>query len=403
MTTTEPASRVPGLDTLRALAVSLVVLHHYVLFVSRRPTFGWVGEIGWAGVDLFFALSGYLIGNQIIKGMRGGAGFSLKNFYARRFLRTLPNFWVVLALYACWPAFRGDAPLMPLWRYLTFTQNYHLEPGTAFSHAWSLSIEEQFYMVLPAVALAGAALLRRVAWAWLAIGLAFAAGMLARASLWLDVIDGQQYWSHHYYKYIYYSTFCRFDELLAGVALALVKNCHPAAWRRLTGCGNWMFAAGVAVTGLSFWLFLRDHFGFAMTVFGYPLLALGFSLLIVAALSPGALLHEVRVPGAASLALWSYAIYLTHKQVCILAAGHLQAAGYGPESAPAIAILLALSVLSGWILYRLVETPFMALRARYVPSNSARQRLEPGGENSSLASSLDALSQPARSGGKRQG
>jgi peptidoglycan/LPS O-acetylase OafA/YrhL len=348
------------------------VLHHYTLFVSRRPTFGWVGEVGWAGVDLFFALSGYLIGNQIFAAMRAGGGLSLKRFYARRFLRTLPNFWVVLALYALWPAFRGEAPLLPLWKYLSFTQNFHLEPGSAFSHAWSLSIEEQFYMVLPAAALACAALRRSIGWAWLAVGMAFAAGMLTRGYLWLDVVDGQRYWSHHYYKYIYYSTFCRFDELLAGVALALLKNHHAAAWQRIAGHGNRMLAAGAAVTAVGFWLFVRDHYGFAMTVFGYPLLALGFSLLIVAALSEGCWLRTVRVPGAASLALWSYAIYLTHKPVCILAAARLVALGYDPDAPAAIALMLALSVLCGWLLYRLVERPFMALRERYVPSNSAR-------------------------------
>jgi peptidoglycan/LPS O-acetylase OafA/YrhL len=133
-----------------------------------------------------------------------------------------------------------------------------------------------------------------------------------------------------------------------------------------------MLAGGCAVTALAFWLFLRDRYAFGVTVFGYPLLALGFSMLIVAALSPASLLRTVPVPGAASLALWSYAIYLTHKQVCILAGNHLRSLGYSPESPAAIALLLALSVLSGWLLYRLVEMPFMALRERFVPTNFAR-------------------------------
>ncbi|MGB9108048.1 MAG: acyltransferase, partial [Telluria sp.] len=153
--------RIHGLDTLRALAVTLVVLHHYVLFVSLESTFGWVGDVGWVGVDLFFALSGYLIGNQIMTALRSPGGLSLPRFYARRLLRTLPNFYAVLALYALWPAFRGAAPMLPLWRYLTFTQNIGLEPGTAFSHAWSLCIEEQFYMLLPACALLALVLGRR--------------------------------------------------------------------------------------------------------------------------------------------------------------------------------------------------------------------------------------------------
>jgi peptidoglycan/LPS O-acetylase OafA/YrhL len=371
MNAIQSSTRVYGLDTLRACAIGLVVLHNYALFVGHADTFGWVGEIGWSGVDLFFALSGYLIGNQIFSAMRSGQRFSLPHFYVRRFLRTLPNYYVMLALYFLWPWFRNGAELLPLWRFLTFTQNINLNPGTAFSHAWSLCIEEQFYVLLPAVALLIAALRHSLRWTWLAVALAFGGGMLMRAWMWDGHVHDDPQWRYHYYKYIYYSSFCRFDELVAGVALALLKNYHAGAWKRVTGHGKLALAAGGAVTALAFYLFLADHLGFRMTVFGYPMLALGFALLIVAALSPGSLLHRLRVPGAASLALWSYAIYLMHKQVCILAAGPLRDAGYGPESPAAIGAMLALSVFAGWLLYRLVETPFMALRQRYVPANFA--------------------------------
>ncbi|SFD10623.1 Peptidoglycan/LPS O-acetylase OafA/YrhL, contains acyltransferase and SGNH-hydrolase domains [Massilia yuzhufengensis] len=367
-----PTARIHGLDTLRALAVTLVVLHHYVLFVSDAPTFGWVGEIGWVGVDLFFALSGYLIGNQIFAALRSPGGFSLKHFYARRLLRTLPNYWVVLALYFLWPAFRGDAPLLPLWKYLAFVQNFALEPGSAFSHSWSLAIEEQFYLLLPAVALLGALWGGSLRLAWVAIALAFAAGMLVRAELWQDLVGGQKYQLYFYFKHIYYSSLCRFDELLAGVALALLRNHHPAAWGRLTRHGNLVGLAGLLVCAVAFWLFIDDRYGFAITVFGFPLLALGFSLLIASSVSENSLLRTVRVPGAGPLALWSYAIYLLHKQVCVLGATWMATYGYGAESPLTIVAMLALSVLTGWLLYKLVETPFMRLRERYVPSNAAR-------------------------------
>jgi peptidoglycan/LPS O-acetylase OafA/YrhL len=372
MNATQTSSRVHGLDTLRALAIFLVVLHHYVLFVSRSDTFGWVGEIGWVGVDLFFALSGYLIGNQIFAAMRSPEGFSLSHFYGRRLLRTLPNYYAVLALYFLWPAFRNDMDLPPLWEFLTFTQNINLEPGTAFSHAWSLCIEEQFYLLLPACALAIGAIRasrRPLRWAWAAIAATVGIGMLARGVLWQELVDGNARALNHYYKYIYYSSICRFDELVAGVALALLKNYHGGLWRRLTAHGNLALAAGLAISALMFALFLDDHYGFEMTVFGYPMLALGFSLLIVAALSERSLLRTTCIPGAGSLALWSYAIYLVHKQVCILLAEPLAAHGFGPESPLAIGVSLVVSVLSGWVLYKLVETPFMALRDRHLPSN----------------------------------
>jgi peptidoglycan/LPS O-acetylase OafA/YrhL len=374
------SARLHGLDTLRALAVTLVVLHHYTLFVSNaEDTFGWVGRIGWAGVDLFFALSGYLIGNQIFAALATSGGFSLKAFYARRLLRTLPNYLVVLAVYVLWPAVGEDAPLAPLWRYLSFTQNLGLAPGTAFSHSWSLAIEEQFYLLLPALALLGAALRMRmgmgVAWAFIAC--VILVGMAIRAGLWSVHVDAHKYGIYFYYKLIYYSSLCRLDELVAGVALALLKNRHPALWTRMTGHGNRALAAGIVVTGASFWLFLDNHYGFAATVFGYPLLGAGFGLLILAALSQRSLLRELRIPGAGHVALWSYAIYLTHRAVGEIAAGPLQGLGYGPQTPVAIASLLALSVLAGWLLYRLVETPFMRLRERYVPSNLARPMFTP--------------------------
>ena len=370
--------RLHGLDTLRALAVTLVVLHHYTLFVSNDDhTFGWVGRIGWVGVDLFFALSGYLIGNQIFAAMRSGAGLSMKNFYARRLLRTLPNYFVILAIYFLWPAFGEGAPLAPLWRYLSFTQNLGLEPGTGFSHSWSLAIEEQFYLLLPALAMLGAALRLRIPAAWIAVALVVAGGMLLRSQLWLEHVDGQKYGTWFYYKLIYYSSFCRLDELVAGVALALLKNRHPGAWTRLTEYGNAWLALGVCVTACTFWMLLADRYSFASTVFGYPLLALGFGLLILAALSRGSLLRDLRVTGAGSLAVWSYAIYLAHRGASAVGAQWLSKMGYGPQTGVAIVALLALSVLSGWLLYRVVETPFMALRERWVPSNLATPMFSP--------------------------
>ena len=212
------SSRINGLDTLRACAILLVLMYHYMVFVSHEPSFGFLSEIGWMGVDLFFVLSGYLIGNQIFAGLQSEHGFSLKTFYIRRALRTLPNFYVVLAIYFLFPIEAGGKAVTPLWKFLTFTQNFDLKPGSAFSHAWSLSIEEQFYVALPLVAIACMTYLKSVRAMWLVLfaAMAGAAGM--------RYLMGQQVGDDftQYYVHIYYSTWCRFDELLPGVALALL-------------------------------------------------------------------------------------------------------------------------------------------------------------------------------------
>lgn len=113
--------RSDGLDTLRSAAIMLVFMYHYIVFVSHAPTFDWGSVAGWVGVDLFFVLSGYLIANQIFSGIAAGRELSLKSFYARRFLRTLPNYYVVLALYFLFPVLMGGRTPPPLWTFLTFT------------------------------------------------------------------------------------------------------------------------------------------------------------------------------------------------------------------------------------------------------------------------------------------
>jgi peptidoglycan/LPS O-acetylase OafA/YrhL len=194
--------------------------------------------------------------------------------------------------------------------------------------------------------------------------------MAIRSYLWTTHVSPDEN-TYQYYTLIYYSSLCRFDELVAGVALALLKNYHAGVWARVTSLGNAGLVAGSAMLALTWALFLDHHYGYAMTVFGYPMLALSVTLLLIAALSPGSLLQRVRVPGTTSLALWSYAIYLTHKQLCVLMRVPLQAQGWGPDTWPAIAIMSAASIAAGWLLHLLVETPFMKLRDRYVPSNFA--------------------------------
>lgn len=357
------AKRINGLDTLRAVAILLVLMSHYCGFVSRKQTFGFAGDIGWAGVDLFFVLSGYLIGNQIMSAAANGQALSLKNFFARRLLRTLPNYYVVLAAYFIFPAALAGRSTSPLWQFLTFTQNIGLEYGQTFTHSWSLCIEEQFYLILPIVSLI---LVRLKSPLWLAWGLliaAIAGGMLFRGMAFMDghpAFDAQ----------VYYSSFGRFDELLPGVAIAMLKNFHASLYERLMRHGHALLITGLLAAGGTLYCINSDDYNELMIVnsLGFSLIAISFAILTLAALSPSSYLHRLRLPGAAQLALWSYAVYLVHKPVFMLIGEQLAKRHVNANSPLTIVLVTAAGVLGGWLLYRLVETPFMQIRARWFPS-----------------------------------
>lgn len=108
------------------------------------------------GVDLFFVLSGFLIGGQVFSAIAKGCQFAFADFYIRRAFRILPAFWAVLLLYVYWPTFREAAGMEALWKFLTFTMNLSIDYGlnSSFSHAWSLCVEEHFYLFFPVLAVA---------------------------------------------------------------------------------------------------------------------------------------------------------------------------------------------------------------------------------------------------------
>src|SRR5438445_9764005 len=141
-------ARQPGLDLLRALAIIVVVIYHAALFGFKLP--GRVDRFGWIGVDLFFVLSGYLIGGQLLAPLAREKSIKLGSFFARRVLRIMPAYFVILAVYFLLPSWR-EYPEMsqPLWKFLLSVQNIALHGGTAFSHAWSLALDVQFYLVIP--------------------------------------------------------------------------------------------------------------------------------------------------------------------------------------------------------------------------------------------------------------
>ena len=357
--------RLPGLDLLRAWAIVWVMLFHSYIVGGLGERFAWLQRDGWMGVDLFFVLSGYLIGHQLLVPLVRGEPLAWPAFYRRRAFRILPAFLAVLAVYVAWPAAREALGLAPAWQFLSFTLNllidYQHHP--AFSHAWSLCVEEHFYLLFPWLAwwLAHRPSARRA----LVVGLGVVAfGMALRGYVWLHgmapVRDAPgPAFGLRFVEGIYYPTWARLDGLLAGVALAALRVGRPQAWARLQRYAGAVLAAGVALFVLSVWLF-RERLGFLPSVIGYPLLSLALALCVGAATAlPG----RWAMPACGWLARISYSLYLSHKlalhAVAIGAVQPLQLHGVAAFGMYAAGVLVV-----GAALHYAVERPFLRWRER---------------------------------------
>jgi len=364
-----PAARLPGLDLLRAVAVGWVMLYHASLY-DLVPSGSWPVDFGWMGVDLFFVLSGFLIARQLLRPWASGDRPDYGRFFVRRAFRTLPAYAVVLAVYALIPAARDRDHMQPLWTFLTFTQNFtiHTPPAQAFSHAWSLCVEEQFYLAFPlAVVILGVR--PSAAKTLAALAAVVILGMALRGWFWLHDVARTPFdlaadpRPGVYMRLIYYPTWTRLDGLLAGIGAALLMTFRPGAWTVLTARPNLLLAGGLLGVGAAILVFGDQIPGFYGAVFGYPLLSIGLVALVVAGASAKSLLGRRAIPGAGALAAASYSLYLSHKAVfhaAQLAARQLPPPMQG--GAFALALMAALGVGAG--LYWLVERPFLKLRDR---------------------------------------
>ncbi len=369
MTSIAAPARLFGLDFLRAFAVLFVMLYHLTIFGELPSRLLPVTYFGWMGVDLFFVLSGFLIGQQALKPYLNGQRPSIAEFYRRRAYRILPAYFAVIALYFLVPGWRESPHIAPLWKFLTFTMNFGFSfDRRSFSHAWSLCVEEHFYLALPLLI---AWLMRRPSARKTVATLAFfvLSGMVLRAFLITHYPD--DVWTG-----IYYPSYTRLDGLLTGVSLATMHTFRPAWWHTLMQRGHMLLFTGVACIGCVVWMFrkhdLGNSTGSAMwgVILGFPLLSLGLGLITASSVSKNGILGRVRAPGAETLATLAFSLYLTHKAI-----GHLVMQRFpqitlrkGPESW----LLYAVTCFSGaLLLHATVERPFLRLRDRITRHQAA--------------------------------
>ncbi|MDQ1099784.1 acyltransferase [Chryseobacterium sp. SORGH_AS_1048] len=306
-----------GLDHLRAVAILLVLLYHYRMFEHPAwiDTIGWVG---WTGVDLFFVLSGFLISSQLFGEISQYGTIRLKSFFTKRFFRIIPPYALTLLLYFCFPAFREREALPPLWKFLSFTQNYGLnviDNGT-FSHAWSLCIEEQFYLVLP-LSLLLLVRLKAMKYVKSAILFLLILTMLLRFFFWAHAVlplrETPEFWKAWYMK-IYYPTYTRLDGLAIGVLMGYWYQFSSRFKAIIHTNGNLLTVAGVLAIVFSLW-FCKDQYSAQASVFGFTLVAASYGLLVAGALSRSSFLGRNPNMITSQLAVLSYAIYLSHKGI----------------------------------------------------------------------------------------
>ena len=338
------------------------MLYHLTVFGELPERFLVVTDFGWMGVDLFFVLSGFLIGQQLLKPYLSNRQISITDFYIRRAYRILPAYLAVLALYFLVPAWRDFPRLPPLWKFLTFTMNFGFSfSQRGFSHAWSLCVEEHFYLVLPILV---TLLMRRpsVLKTTTVIVSVVLFGIALRAFLIKHYPD--EVWTR-----IYYPTYTRLDGLLAGVALAVVKTFRPQWWSALMQRGHSLFLAGTLCVASVVWIFrahdLGNDTGSAMwgVIFGFPLLSLGLGLIVASSISANGLLARVKIPGTETVATLAFSLYLTHKAVADIVMQHVPQVT--SSQGPASWLLYAVACFTAaFLLHILVERPFLRIRDR---------------------------------------
>jgi peptidoglycan/LPS O-acetylase OafA/YrhL len=353
------------------------MLYHASLFGLDSPDH-WVVRFGWMGVDLFFVLSGFLIAGQLLRAFSQGCKPNYTRFFGRRLLRTAPAYVVVVAAYFSFPSIRERPDIQPLWQFLTFTENLLIAPPLpkAFSHAWSLCVEEQFYLALPIV-VAILALRPSASKVVTGIALVLVGGMALRGYLWLHSVAWRRFDPSAgvngaaYMTLIYWPTWGRLDGLLAGVTAATIKALRPSLWATLTAKHNLLTALGIAGVAISSIFFGGYITGFLPSVFGFPLVAFSIVLVVIAASDRRSFIGRYRVPGAAALATGAYSLYLSHKAVF---QGVAVLSRDAPDPIRAFSPIAALAAAFGVgaALYWLVERPFLLLRDRLEgPSRSS--------------------------------
>jgi peptidoglycan/LPS O-acetylase OafA/YrhL len=354
-----------GLDFLRTIAILMVFIFHY----QGGDFYDWmytIKDFGWTGVDLFFVLSGYLIAKQLFAEANSTNKISIKKFYLKRAFRILPAYFFILIVYFSVPIFRENPVLSSLFSYLTFTQNIGLNPSVtnAFTHCWSLCIEEQFYIVFP-ILLFLFCVYKSQKRIFYCIAVLFIFTILIRIILWnlyVDPIKNPDVIETNFWiTWIYYPTYSRLDGLLTGITIAGIFEYLPSWKKWLVTKGNLWLAIGLSIIVVAFYLF-NDRQGYNANVYGFQTIALGYGFIVLSAICPSSLLFKINFSLFKTFAILSYSMYLCHKGICHICQNYFTKLGVDDEGNTMLLICISSTILTAIIIRYLIEKPFLHWR-----------------------------------------
>jgi peptidoglycan/LPS O-acetylase OafA/YrhL len=247
-----------------------------------------------------------------------------------------------------------------------------IKQGGTFSHAWSLCVEEHFYFFFPIILifLQITKLFKKAYWLLIVL---FLFGFVVRNYNWnnylIPNIDNDNTWLY-WYKYIYYPTYNRLDGLLVGVAIAGLYHFLPNLWSKISRFGNLITIFSLVLLTSAYFLCCEEESYYA-TLFGFPLIAIGYGLMAIGAISPTSFLYKLNSQATSLIATLSYSLYLTHKGV-IHVTQELLSNKIDVNSNLMLLICIATSACAALLLNLTVEKPFMKLREKIITINLNR-------------------------------
>jgi peptidoglycan/LPS O-acetylase OafA/YrhL len=354
-------TRLVELDGLRGIAIALVVLFHFGLFPP-----------GWVGVQLFFVLSGYLISQILLTEKEKPFPTYLARFYWRRSLRIFPLYFFYLIITAALFAATTEPKSFEIdWPFLvTYTTNFGRlrlsDVGPAFTHLWSLAVEEQFYLLWPLVVyFCPLASLKRVILATIVLS------PIVRALLYF-AIRNMGYDDDFAGRAVYVLPFTQFDAFAFGAAISvwnLQKFQYPR--RLIVAVGLLTALLGVAVilhqhfvyraafkASLGYQMYLVADYGF---IWGYSLMNLLSAAAVICAIQKLPAVGFLRNSVLSRTGVISYGIYVYHVPVLLGLKWLLGDFAYNHGIATFVVYVVAVFIISE-LSFRFLERPFLSIK-----------------------------------------